>query len=457
MGHDRQQRAPSRGRQRGRAGGGRPGALLAGGRTGRDGPRGAGEGPVRDRRVALRGVAAGQRRADQQGRPGVSVPAVVLNNGVEIPQLGLGVWRVPADETRQVVATALDAGYRHIDTARLYDNEEAVGAAVRESGLDRDQVFVTTKVWNSDQGYDATLRAFDASMGRLGFDVLDLYLIHWPRPGKDTAAETWRAMEKLYADGRVRAIGVSNFHPDHLRRLLDKSEVVPVVNQVELHPYLQQVQVRKANEELGVVTEAWSPLAKGGDLLRDPHDHRARRQARRHPRTGGAPLARAARHGGDPQVGHPRAHSRQPRRVRVRPRRAGPRLHRHPRPRGPHRPAPRPPDMSRERLIVDVLETAFADLMEADPHAFRVKFRKMAADPFAFYRGSACLFYADMAEVEDPWADDHTSRVWIHGDLHAENFGTYMNSDGRMVFDVNDFDEAYLGHFSWDLRRFVAS
>jgi diketogulonate reductase-like aldo/keto reductase len=200
----------------------------------------------------------------------VSVPAVVLNNGVEMPQLGLGVWRVPADETRQVVATALDAGYRHIDTARLYDNEEAVGAAVRESGLDRDQVFVTTKVWNSDQGYDATLRAFDASMDRLGFDVLDLYLIHWPRPGKDTAADTWRAMERLYLDGRIRAIGVSNFQPDHLRRLLDRSEVVPVVNQVELHPYLLQVLVRKTNDELGLVTEAWSPLAKGGDVLEDP-------------------------------------------------------------------------------------------------------------------------------------------------------------------------------------------
>src|SRR5215213_1586795 len=113
--------------------------------------------------------------------------------------------------------------------------------------------------------------------------------------------------------------------------------------------------------------------------------------------------------------------------------------------------------MSREKLIVDVLESAFVDLMQADPHAFRVKFRKMAADPFAFYRGSACLFYADMADLDDTWADDRTSRVWIHGDLHAENFGTYMNSDGRMVFDVNDFDEAYIGHFSWDLRRFVAS
>jgi 2,5-diketo-D-gluconate reductase A len=200
----------------------------------------------------------------------MTVPHVTLNNGIKVPQLGFGVWRVPRAETRRVVTAALEAGYRHIDTAKLYDNEEAVGAAVRDSGLDRDQVFVTTKVWNSDQGYDATLRAFDASMDRLGFDVLDLYLIHWPRPGKDTAVETWRAMERLYLDGRIRAIGVSNFQPDHLRRLLDKSEVVPVVNQVELHPYLQQVEVRKANDELGVVTEAWSPLAKGGDLLDDP-------------------------------------------------------------------------------------------------------------------------------------------------------------------------------------------
>ena len=200
----------------------------------------------------------------------MTVPHVTLNNGIEVPQLGFGVWRVPRAETHRVVTAALEAGYRHIDTAKLYDNEEAVGAAVRDSGLDRDQVFVTTKVWNSDQGYDATLRAFDASMDRLGFDVLDLYLIHWPRPGEDTAVETWRAMERLYLDGRIRAIGVSNFQPDHLRRLLDRSEVVPVVNQVELHPYLQQVEVRKANDELGVVTEAWSPLAKGGDLLDDP-------------------------------------------------------------------------------------------------------------------------------------------------------------------------------------------
>ena len=199
----------------------------------------------------------------------MTVPNVVLNNGVEIPQVGFGVWRVPSAETQAAVATALDVGYRHVDTAKLYDNEEGVGAAVRESGLERDEVFVTSKVWNTDQGYDSTLRAFDESMKRLGFDVLDLYLIHWPLPGQDTAADTWRALERLYLDGRVRAIGVSNFQPAHLRRLLDRSEVVPVVNQVELHPYLQQAEVRAANDELGVATEAWSPLAKGGDLLTD--------------------------------------------------------------------------------------------------------------------------------------------------------------------------------------------
>jgi 2,5-diketo-D-gluconate reductase A len=200
----------------------------------------------------------------------MTVPHVLLNNGVEIPQLGFGVWRVPADETEKAVATALDAGYRHIDTAKLYGNEEAVGAAIRASGLDRDEVFVTSKVWNDDQGYDDTRRAFDATMDRLGFEVLDLYLIHWPMPEKGLAADTWRAMEALYKDGRIRAIGVSNFHPHHLRALLDHADVVPTVNQVELHPYLQQHEVREANTALGVATEAWAPLAKGGDLLADP-------------------------------------------------------------------------------------------------------------------------------------------------------------------------------------------
>jgi 2,5-diketo-D-gluconate reductase A len=198
------------------------------------------------------------------------IPNLVLNNGVEIPQLGYGVFKVPAGETRQAVATAIETGYRHIDTARLYDNETEVGEAVRESGLLRDEIFVTTKLWGTDQGYDNTMRGFDASMQRLGFDVLDLYLIHWPTPAKDLYVDTWRAMEQLYRDGRIRAIGVSNFQPDHLRRLLDRSEVVPVINQVELHPYLQQHEVRKANEELGVLTEAWSPIARGGALLADP-------------------------------------------------------------------------------------------------------------------------------------------------------------------------------------------
>ncbi|HET9859852.1 MAG TPA: aldo/keto reductase [Nocardioidaceae bacterium] len=199
-----------------------------------------------------------------------SVPNLVLNNGVEIPQLGFGVFKVPPEETRQAVLTALETGYRHIDTARLYDNEAAVGAAVRDSDLMRDEIFVTTKVWNTDQGYDATLRAFDASMERLGLDVLDLYLIHWPAPARDLYVDTWRAMEQLYRDGRVRAIGVSNFQPDHLRRLLDRCDVVPVINQVELHPYLQQNEARKAHEELGVLTEAWAPIARGGALLEDP-------------------------------------------------------------------------------------------------------------------------------------------------------------------------------------------
>lgn len=197
------------------------------------------------------------------------IPNLLLNNGVEIPQLGYGVFQVPPDETKHAVLTAFEAGYRHIDTAALYGNEAGVGGAIRESGLDRDRIFVTTKLANPDQGHDSTFRAFDASMERLGLDVLDLYLIHWPTPEQDLYVETWQAMERLYRDGRIRAIGVSNFQPDHLRRLCDKSEVVPVLNQVELHPYLQQEEVRRTDEELGVITQAWSPIAKGGELLQD--------------------------------------------------------------------------------------------------------------------------------------------------------------------------------------------
>ncbi len=165
-----------------------------------------------------------------------AVPNVPLSNGVSMPQLGFGVWQVPNEQAPQVVATALEAGYRSIDTAALYGNEAGVGAAVAQSGLSRDEVFVTSKVWNSAQGYDSTLRAFDATMAELDLDVLDLYLVHWPAPKQDRYFQTWKAMEQLQADGRVRAIGVSNFSVAHLDRLAAETSTVPMVNQIELHP-----------------------------------------------------------------------------------------------------------------------------------------------------------------------------------------------------------------------------
>ncbi|QUH03372.1 aldo/keto reductase [Saccharopolyspora erythraea] len=199
-----------------------------------------------------------------------SVPSVTLNNGVEMPQLGYGVFQVPEDETAAAVGAALEAGYRSIDTAAAYGNEAAVGRALAESGLARDELFVTTKLWNADQGYDNALRAFDTSLELLGLDHLDLYLIHWPVPERGLYGETWRAMEELYSQGRVRAIGVSNFQPAHLRGLAEHGDVVPAVNQVELHPFLQQAEVRRYDAEHGIATEAWSPLAKGGELLSEP-------------------------------------------------------------------------------------------------------------------------------------------------------------------------------------------
>jgi diketogulonate reductase-like aldo/keto reductase len=199
-----------------------------------------------------------------------NVPNIKLNNGVEMPQLGFGVFQVPDAETTAAVSAALHAGYRSIDTAALYGNEAGVGKALAASGLDRDELFITTKVWNSEQGYDKTLRAFDASMKKLGLEQLDLYLIHWPTPARDLYVETWKAFEKLYADGRVRAVGVSNFQPAHLERILDTGGTVPAVNQVELHPYLQQIEVRAFDAKHEIATEAWSPLAKGGNLLSEP-------------------------------------------------------------------------------------------------------------------------------------------------------------------------------------------
>ncbi|MDQ0646388.1 2,5-diketo-D-gluconate reductase A [Microbacterium natoriense] len=199
----------------------------------------------------------------------MTIPTRTLNNGIEMPQLGFGVFQVPDAETTAAVSVALEAGYRSIDTAAIYGNEAGVGRALAESGIARDDLFVTSKVWISDHGYDSTLRAYDAALERLGLDHLDLFLIHWPIPAAGTYPETWRALEKLYADGRVRAIGVSNFEPEHLVRLETESGIVPAVNQVELHPALQNRAVVEANSARGIVTEAWSPLAQGA-VLGDP-------------------------------------------------------------------------------------------------------------------------------------------------------------------------------------------
>lgn len=198
------------------------------------------------------------------------VPFITLNNGVRMPQLGFGVWQIPDDEAQVAVRNALEAGYRSIDTAAAYENEEGVGKALAASAIARDELFVTTKLWNSDQGYDSTLRAFDTSLTKLGLDHVDLYLIHWPVPEVDKYVETWKAFEKIYAEGRAKAIGVSNFHPAHIQRLLSETSVAPAVDQVELHPHLQQAELRAFNSRHNIVTEAWSPLGQGKGLLEDP-------------------------------------------------------------------------------------------------------------------------------------------------------------------------------------------
>lgn len=198
------------------------------------------------------------------------VPTITLNNGVQIPQLGFGVFLVPPEDTERAVSTALETGYRSIDTAAAYRNEEGVGKAIASSGLPRDEVFVATKLWNSDHGYDEAQRGFDRSAQRLGLDIVDLYLIHWPLPSADRYVETWKALETLADDGRVRAIGVSNFKAEHLNRLFAETGTVPAVNQIELHPRFPQAELRAIHAEHGIVTEAWSPLAQGGELLSDP-------------------------------------------------------------------------------------------------------------------------------------------------------------------------------------------
>ena len=190
-------------------------------------------------------------------------PSVTLNNGQQIPQLGLGVYKLETDIAEGLIRQAIEAGYRRIDTASFYGNEAEVGAGVRYSGLSRDELFVTTKIWNDDQGYDRTLAAIDESLSRLDIDYIDMLLIHWPKPEQDLYLETWLAFEKALAAGKLRGIGVSNFQPNHLDRLLAADGTVPALNQVELHPGLQQVQVRAFNSEHSIATEAWSPLARG--------------------------------------------------------------------------------------------------------------------------------------------------------------------------------------------------
>jgi diketogulonate reductase-like aldo/keto reductase len=203
------------------------------------------------------------------GTPTDRIPLVPLRGGSQIPQLGFGVFQVPPEETAEVVQRALAAGYRHIDTAAAYRNEAAVGEAIRASGLDRSEVFLTTKCFNDDHGHEQARRAFHASLQRLELDYVDLYLIHWPVPAHNRYVETWRAFIELRDEGLIRAIGVSNFQPAHLERIIAATGETPAINQVELHPYLQQHGLRHEHEQLGIVTEAWSPLARGL-VLEDP-------------------------------------------------------------------------------------------------------------------------------------------------------------------------------------------
>ena len=196
------------------------------------------------------------------------VPNVRLSDGVEIPQLGYGVFQIPPDETQRAVEAALEAGYRHIDTAAAYRNERGAAAGIAASGVPRGEIFITTKLWNTEQGFDSTLAAFDRSIEALDTDHVDLYLIHWPVPARDLYLDTWRAFERIHAEGGARSIGVSNFRIPDLERLANEAETQPTVNQIELHPLLQQVELRAWHAEHGIATEAWSPLAQG-EVLKD--------------------------------------------------------------------------------------------------------------------------------------------------------------------------------------------
>jgi diketogulonate reductase-like aldo/keto reductase len=198
-----------------------------------------------------------------------SVPVLDLNDGNRAPQLGFGVFQIPDGETADAVNTALAAGYRSLDTAAIYKNEAGVRQGIERSGIARGDIFLTTKLWNAEQGFDSTLKAFDASLKKLGSDYVDMYLIHWPTPERDLYVDTWKAFIRLRDEGRIRSIGVSNFQPAHLERLVKETGVVPVVNQIELHPDFAQRDVVAANTKLKIITESWSPLGQGGDLLKN--------------------------------------------------------------------------------------------------------------------------------------------------------------------------------------------
>ncbi len=198
------------------------------------------------------------------------IPSLQLNDGHSIPQLGLGVWQTPSAETASVVGKAFELGYRHIDTAMIYGNEEGVGQAVAASNIARDELFITTKLWNADQGYDAALKALDTSLAKLRMDQVDLYLIHWPCPANGKFVDSWKALVQARNDGKVRSIGVSNFRAQDIEQIVEATGVTPAVNQIELHPLLQQAELRAFNAAHGIITEAWSPLAQGGELLRHP-------------------------------------------------------------------------------------------------------------------------------------------------------------------------------------------
>ena len=201
--------------------------------------------------------------------------SLTLNTGDPIPQLGLGVFKVDDDICEQIVLDALDVGYRHIDTAMIYRNEAAVGRAIAKSGIPRDELFVTTKLWNSDQGAETTAAALATSLELLGLDYVDLYLIHWPAPLRDEYVASWLVLEQLHRDGLAKAIGVSNFEPEHLERVLEEGTIVPAINQVELHPAFQQRKLRAFQEPRGIITEAWGPLGQGKyDLAELPGLHK---------------------------------------------------------------------------------------------------------------------------------------------------------------------------------------